>query len=89
MILSVELTPDQLVVLAREVARELRAFNAAPAPAPEVYTADQVAAILGVCEKTIRRRVAAGVIGKVPEMGSTIRIPRAEVERMTMFAEKL
>ena len=80
--LSLELTPDQMVELAREVAAHLPAIDPARVLTPETFTVDQVAGILGVCDTTIRLRVGAGKIRKVPHLGTAIRIPRAEVERL-------
>jgi excisionase family DNA binding protein len=50
-------------------------------PGVAAYTAKQVARSLQVCERTIRRWAAENKI-KAIRRGRTVRIPRAEVERL-------
>ena len=82
--LTVSLTPDQLVVLAREVANLLGPDAHLPGVErlPETLTVQQAAAALQLHPRTVSRRVAAGVIPRVPGLGSAIRIPRKHVEKM-------
>ena len=65
--LLVRLEPDQLRELAKLVAAEL-----SDATRPETYTTKEAAKLLRVSEKTIHRRVAAGLIPTVPNMGKVL-----------------
>ena len=47
----------------------------------KVYTSQEVADLLRVCEMTIRRYVKEGIIKKLP-IGGAIRIPESELDRM-------
>ena len=84
--LTLELTPDQVAQLAREVAAVLRDGAVPRLPVedpPEALTVEQAAAALQIHPRTVARRVQAGVIRRVPGLGTAVRIPRAEIERMT------
>jgi excisionase family DNA binding protein len=48
-------------------------------------TVDEMAAYLGVCPKTIRRRLRDGSIRKAALGGRLIRIPASELDRITGF----
>lgn len=74
--LQVVLTEDSLRQLAAMVA-EINAPEREQAP----LTKKEAAAALKVSVKTIERRIAAGVITTVPDIGA-VRIPLAEIERL-------
>jgi excisionase family DNA binding protein len=46
-----------------------------------VFTIEEFAAILRVSPRTVRRRIKAGLIGRIPG-GRAVRIPRSERERL-------
>ncbi len=75
--LEVKLSDDQLRDLARLIVAEM---NHIPMRRGTVTVAE-AAKLLGVDQKTIRRRIQAGVIKTVPELGAT-RIPLAEINRL-------
>ena len=79
MILQVELTEEQIDEIARRVAQINGASNK-----PKSYTPAEFAAAMGggLKEKTVRRRIAAGIIRTIPNMGRII-IPASELERLT------
>ena len=58
--------------------------NQSQADCPEVFlTISEVAALLDVSEKTVRRRVKAGVIRKAQLEGRAVRIPPFEIARLS------
>jgi hypothetical protein len=75
--LEVKLSDDQLRDLARLIVAEM---NHIPMRRSTV-TVSEASKMLGVDQKTIRRRISAGVIKTVPELGA-IRIPLSEIERL-------
>jgi excisionase family DNA binding protein len=56
--------------------------SARPEPPPRFLTVPEVAEILGVSEKTVRRRIADGGLRKAPFGGRIIRIAAAELRRL-------
>jgi hypothetical protein len=68
---------DQLQELAKLVAKELSRGSQQQTVSPE-----ELGAMLGVSGKTVRRRITAGVIASVPNIG-VLRVPADEVERLT------
>lgn len=82
----IELTDDQLEVLAGHVANKLLEADRIERPVAEVkrrtpYSAPEAAALLGVSKDTIYRMVAAGRLGRVPG-SAVVRIPAGEMERV-------
>lgn len=77
--LTLTLTDDQIDAIAERVAAKIRKTVNKPVTVPEA------AARLGVCARTIRRRVECGDIARVPLTGSGARvlIPAAEIARLT------
>ena len=51
-------------------------------PAPVLLTVAEVAAALGMSEKSVRRRIKAGVIRKAPIGGRLVRISSEELRRL-------
>lgn len=49
-------------------------------------TVDEMAALLGVSTKTIRRRVADGSLARAPMGGRAVRIPATELDRLRGIA---
>lgn len=58
----------------------------AAAVLPVFHTVEQVAVVLDVSTKTIRRRIREGVIRKVPMGGRLVRISSAELCRLAADA---
>ena len=56
---------------------------AAATPETVFLTISEVAALLDVSEKTVRRRVKAAVIRKAPLEGRAVRIPSSEIARLS------
>lgn len=77
--LTLTLTDDQLDAIADRVATKLSKTLGRPLTVPEA------AARLGLCSRTIRRRVECGDIARVPLCGSGARvlIPESEIARLT------
>lgn len=71
---EVRLPDDQLKALADMLAAKLGKVK-------DVYTPKEFAAKFGVDESTIRRRVKAGLIGCVPNIGKVL-IPDTELQRL-------
>jgi excisionase family DNA binding protein len=76
MTLQVVLTEEQLEEIARRVA-EMNGPSRAGAP----LTVSAAAAALGVSKPTLYRRITAGEIRTVPDLGRTL-VPRSEIERL-------
>lgn len=66
-------TPKQLQII-----KDLITEHAGPRP--ESYTINQVANMLKVHPKTVKRRVDAGLYPKVPNTGKAVRIPAPFIE---------
>ena len=47
---------------------------------PEVMTVERVADFLGVCERTVRREIAAGRLSRI-RVGRSVRITREQLEQ--------
>ena len=82
----IELTDDQLEVLAGRVADKLLEADRIERPTAAVtrrtpYTVPEAAELLGVSKDTIYRMVAAGRLGRVPG-SAVVRIPAGEMERL-------
>jgi excisionase family DNA binding protein len=77
--LTLTLTDDQLDAIAQRVASKLSKTSGRPLTVP------QAAAKLGLCSRTVRRRVEAGDIARVPlcGAGSRVLIPESEIARLT------
>ncbi len=77
--LTLTLTDDQLDAIAERVASKLSKTSGRPLTVP------QAAAKLGLCSRTVRRRVEAGDIARVPlcGAGSRVLIPESEIARLT------
>jgi len=69
---TVTLTADQIAALAAAVASKL----AAPGGRTRAYTIAELASGLGVSKETVRNRIHAGQIPRVPGIGA-IRVPAA------------
>ena len=76
--IEVRLPDDQLAALAKLIAAEMATTKRDDKP----FTAAELAKELGVCETTIIRRVKAGLIHSIPNIGK-IRIPASELKRLT------
>jgi excisionase family DNA binding protein len=78
MIVSLTLTDDQLDAIAERVAAKVGRKSDRP------LTVNEAAERLGLCGRTVRRRVEAGEIARVPLCGAGARvlIPAAEIERL-------
>ncbi|MBK1883639.1 helix-turn-helix domain-containing protein [Luteolibacter pohnpeiensis] len=74
--LQVILTEEQLERLAEIISNRLNPDSKQP------LTVAQAAKALGTSRSTIEKRVHAGVIRCVPEMGRRILIPKVEIERL-------
>jgi hypothetical protein len=75
LILQLQLSDEQLSMIADSVARKLRAGK------DDSYSVAEVAAMMKVNPTTIRRRVEAQVYPKVPNL-SPVRIPAAFIDRL-------
>ena len=77
--LTLTLTDDQLDAIAERVAEKISKTGGRP------LTVTQAAAKLGLCTRTVRRRIEAGDIARVPlcGAGSRVLIPAAEIARLT------
>lgn len=75
MTIELELNDTQMERLASMVAIKLRAGMAT------TYSVTEAAKLLGVCSKTVSRRVEAKVYPRVPGLKS-IRIPAAFIDRL-------
>ena len=75
---TLTLTDDQIDAIASRVAAKLAKTSGRPLTVP------QAAAKLGLCSDTIRRRVDAGQIARVPMVGCGARvlIPESEITRL-------
>ena len=73
--LEVKLSDEQLDLLADRIAKKLR--NAETS----TYSVAEAAAVLGVCSKTVARRVEAGSIPRIPSIRPT-RIPADFIDRL-------
>jgi len=74
---TITIPDEQLEMLATLIARKIGGANAGRA----TYTVREAAGVLRVSEKTIRRRVEAGTLARVPGMGRTL-IPSAVIEKL-------
>lgn len=79
MTVSLTLTPSQLDAIASQVAAKM-----APVATDRPYTIPQAADRLGLCADTVRIRVKAGQIARLPvsATGSRVLIPAAEINRL-------
>ena len=75
MIIKLEFTEEQVAEIAKQVVGLLRAGL------PDVYTVREAAKMLRIDPKTIRRRIDAGLIPTVPNIGAT-RIPALFIEEL-------
>ena len=73
--ITITLTDEQLDEIANRVAAKLGKFTEDP------LTKQEAARALRVSVKTIERRIEAGVIRTVPDIG-VVRIPVPEIERL-------
>lgn len=76
MTLTFELSNEQIQEIADVVAAKLKGLTAT-----KTYTVSQAAKVLGVSNETIRRRIRAGLIETVPNMG-VVRITAATMARI-------
>lgn len=67
------MTDDQLLAIAERVAAII--------DAPRSLSVAQAAHALNISPDSVRRRVAAGIIRRIPNMGS-VRIPSTEIKRL-------
>lgn len=82
MTLTLELTPEQIDALADAVAAKLGGKT----KGGDALTVAEAAKRLGVSIDTIYRRVEAGTIPKIPNLG-VIRIPAAAIDRLLLKHE--
>jgi excisionase family DNA binding protein len=78
LLVEVRLPEDQLVKLASLIASKTGGRGA---ESDRPYTVEEAARALGLSGDTIRRRVKAGLLPKVPNMGRTL-IPACEIDRL-------
>ena len=81
--LTLTLTDDQIDAIAEIVAEIVADKLSKTGGRP--LTVKEAAAKLGLCSRTVRRRVEAGDIARVPLIGARARvlIPAAEIARLT------
>ena len=79
--MSAIFTKEFLAELVPLVAAELRASGDLGTALQSPWTPQMLAEKLGVSHDTIRRRIHAGTIARVPEIGRTL-IPFPEVKRL-------
>jgi excisionase family DNA binding protein len=77
--LTIELTQEQVDEIAAAIAGKLGKRDSSSA---KTLTIRQAAARLNVAQDTVRRRVKAGIIPKVPCLG-VVRIPAYAIDRLT------
>ena len=75
-ILEIALTEAQMDALAERMVAKNRGDQE-----PNSYTVEEAAEKLRISVKTVRRRVEAGRIARIPGIGR-VRIPRAEMQRL-------
>jgi hypothetical protein len=73
--LEVILSEKQLDLLADKIAKKMRNAEAS------TYSIAEAAAVLGVCSKTVARRVEAGILPHLPNI-RPIRIPAESIDRL-------
>lgn len=78
MMVSMQLSDEQVGVIAMRVAEELRKK---PAPTQDTYSINEAAKILGVSGMTIRRYIAADILPRVPNLYS-VRVPANAIARL-------
>lgn len=81
MTITLTLTDDQIDALATVVAERMRGTTT-PSPRPHFYTVPEVAKALRISTKTVRRRIDAGIIPRVPAVAA-VRIPAAWLDQQT------
>lgn len=78
MMVSMQLSDEQVSVIAMRVADELRKK---PAPTQDTYSIHEAAKMLGVSGSTIRRYIAADILPRVPNLYS-VRVPSNAIQRL-------
>jgi excisionase family DNA binding protein len=75
-------TPAAIVPAGSADGLSVRPAAEAPVTAARFLTVPEVAAILGVSEKTVQRRLRAGLLRQAPLGGRIVRVPAAELARL-------